>query len=86
VRQVNCCPSPRQRVQSYASAVLVAAFYGAKTYNPRLRNVLLLYLGTVNTRRQFQMLSCEAAQGNDCLKCSEFYQAGVGGAMKPISD
>ena len=64
-RPVDFNSSPRQRVQSHASAVLVAAFYGAKKYNPRLGNVLLLYLRTVNTQRQFQMLSCKAAQGKD---------------------
>ena len=46
----------------------VAAFCGAKTYNPCLRNVLLLYLRAVNTQRQLQMLSCKAAQGNDLPK------------------
>jgi hypothetical protein len=51
---------PGQRVQIHASAVSVAAFCGAKKDNPFLRNVLLLYLGTVKTR-QLQMLS--AAQG-----------------------
>jgi len=40
----------------------------SEKYNPRLRNVLLLYLGTVNTQRQFQTLSCKAAQGNDLPK------------------
>jgi hypothetical protein len=39
-----------------------------KKYNPCLGNVLLLYLGTVRTRRQFQMLSCNAAQGKDLAK------------------
>ena len=43
----------------------IAAFCGAKKCNPCLRNVLLLYLGTVKTQRQFQMLSCKAGQGND---------------------
>ena len=46
----------------------VAAFCGAKKYNPGLRNALLLYLGTVKTQRQFQMLSCKAVQGKDLPK------------------
>jgi hypothetical protein len=54
-----------------ADAVLpfsVAAFCGAKKCNPCLRNVLLLYLGTDKTQRQFQMLSWKAAQGKDLPK------------------
>jgi hypothetical protein len=46
----------------------IAAFRGAKKCNPCLRNVLLLYLGTVRTQRQFQMLSCKAGRGNDLPK------------------
>ena len=46
----------------------VAALCGAKEYNPCLRNVLLLYLGTVKTQRQLQTLSCNAAQGKDLPK------------------
>ncbi len=40
----------------------VAAFCGAKKFNPCLRNVLLLYLGTVKTQRQLQMLFCKAGR------------------------
>ena len=56
----------------------VAAFCGAKKCNPCLRNVLLLYLGTVNAPRQFQMLSCKAAQGYDMPNCIKVYKAGIG--------
>jgi hypothetical protein len=55
----------------------VAAFCGAKRYNPCLRSVLLLYLGTVKTQRQFQMLSCKAAQGKDVMKLNSIRQATV---------
>jgi hypothetical protein len=53
---------------STALPFLIAAFCGAKKYNPCLRNVLLVYLGTVKTQRQFQMLSCKTAQGKDLPK------------------
>ena len=60
--------SGRMAGSSPASLFSVAAFCGAKKYNPCLQNVLLLYAGTVKTPRQFQMLSCNAAQGKDLPK------------------
>jgi len=46
--QVRVSECSLMRVQSW-----FAAFYGAKSITHVLRNVLLLYLGTVNTQRQF---------------------------------
>jgi integrase len=57
-----------QQRSSTALPCSVAAFCGAKWYNPCLRNVLILCLGTVKTQRQFQMLSCKAVQGKDLPK------------------
>ena len=47
----------------------VAALCGAKEYNPCLRNVLILYLGTVETQRQ-------AAQDKDLPKMHTVYKTG----------
>ena len=52
--------SGRMAGDSTALPFSVAAFCGAKRITHELRNVLLLYLGTVKTQRQFQMLSCKA--------------------------
>ena len=54
--------------QFHSIAVLNRRVQRSEKYNPCLRNVLLLYLGTVKTRRQFQMLSCKGAQGKDLPK------------------
>ena len=63
-----------------------AAFCGAKKCNPCLRNVLLLYLGTVKTPRQFQMLSCKAAQGKDLPRLQHGLQGRNRWTDEPISD
>ena len=78
--------SGRMAGNSTALPCSVAAFCGAKKYNPCLRNVLILYLGTVKTQQQLQMLSRKVAQGKVCLKCSTLYKTGIDGPMKPISD
>ena len=60
----------------------VAAFCRAKKCN-HVSGAFCYYVSGRSNSRQFQMLSCKAAQGNDLPKV---YKAGIGGPMKPISD
>jgi hypothetical protein len=57
--------TPKSILRFHSIAVLSRRVLRSKKYNPGLRKVLLLYLGTVKTQRQFQVLSCKAAQGKD---------------------